>query len=651
MDLITSALEVCVKIYSLHGTYKSNKNSCKWLTDRVQIIQQTLQKQQDLRAIPVDCVLMLQCLKEDLSVCENVLLKYGFQSKISRFLRGKKHEDRFAEAGKRLFATFDIFCHSLSIQRSVNAEECERRQFESLQEAFDRDALQCHGELESAIETLNSAPSPAHFLQEFGVSPQNLPQVLSNLQLVAQDFSASASSVPSAGFVLTLDFLQRCSWRIRSELLAIEQKPGKKGKMIDVLLGDGTFGYVYAATYCNERVVVKKMKTPKSGAAALTAAGSQALASFHSEVSLACALNHPNIVHTLGGVVDEEEEPPCWIVMELLDQPLPKALDSLTDNDKLRILIGICSALLYMHSKRPDSATPEPYAHRDLKPDNIMLLDGVAKLVDLGLAKMSERSTLGTSVQGTYSWMSPEQALSATSKNYTLCDMFSFGLIAKWLIVGQATDVPFADLPTDQIILEHRRLYEHGSDSSVIHPYVTDLHKVPPVFRALVQGCASVLHSKRWTAAAALSELNAIAAKAFTAVAIAQPAHGGSDAAVDDMEAELEDLVSEMMELKVGLKKACVTFARYFAGEGLMSLDELRSMPAVEAREFLEKSGMKKLQIDKVLGMYSCPSPPPSAPSPISLAPAAAEASPSPAKVFFSSSNSHQAFLIFLYEQ
>jgi serine/threonine protein kinase len=53
-----------------------------------------------------------------------------------------------------------------------------------------------------------------------------------------------------------------------------------------------------------------------------------------------------------------------------------------------------------MHSKRPDSNTPDPYAHRDLKPDNIMLLDGVAKLVDLGLAKISEHSTMGTSVQG-----------------------------------------------------------------------------------------------------------------------------------------------------------------------------------------------------------------------------------------------------------
>ena len=121
MELITSALEVCVKIYTMHGTYKSNQDSCKWLSERVQIIQQTLQKQQDVKAIPDDCILMLQCLKEDLRACNNVLLKYGFQNKFTRFFRGKKHEDRFTETGKRLFHTFDIFCHTLSIQRSANA--------------------------------------------------------------------------------------------------------------------------------------------------------------------------------------------------------------------------------------------------------------------------------------------------------------------------------------------------------------------------------------------------------------------------------------------------------------------------------------------------------------------------------------------------
>ena len=513
MDLITSALEVCVKIYEMHGTYKSNQDSCKWLSDRAQVIQQTLEAQQTRKAVPQDCILALQCLKEDLSACQSVLLKYGFQTKLAKFLKGKKHEERFTECGKRLIATFDVFCHALSIQRSANVEDHERRQLE-LQQAFKNDHCLLHQQLVSVMETLKISAPPQSFLSEIGVSHTDLPQALTKLELVSHDFSGASTADtvarPSSGLeAVTFDMLQRCSWRIRSELVAIEQKEVKGGKM-DIKLGGGTFGDAYAATYCNERVVVKKMKNPQTRDDALTAAGSQALASFFSEVSVACALNHPNIVHTLGGVVEEGLEPPLWIVMERLDQALPKVLSSLTAGDKLNILIGICSALLYMHSKRPDSATPEPYAHRDLKPDNIMLLDGVAKLVDFGLAKVSEGSTMGTSVQGTYSWMSPEQALSGTRKNYTLCDMFSFGLITKWLIVGQAAEVPFAGLPTSQIILEHSQLHEHSSDSNVSHPFISDLSKVPPIFHRMIQSCASVVPSKRWTAAAALRELNGI---------------------------------------------------------------------------------------------------------------------------------------------
>jgi hypothetical protein len=137
--------------------------------------------------------------------------------------------------------------------------------------------------------------------------------------------------------------------------------------------------------------------------------------------------------------------------------------------------------------------------------------------------------------------------------------MFSFGLIVKWLIGGQAADVPFSDSSTDQIILEHRRLHKHGSDSGIMHPYVTDLHNVPPVFRALIQGCASVLPSKRWTAAAALCELNAIASKVFASAAlVAVPAAVGTCTvgSVDVIEEELE-------ELEVGRSnKACLAFAR-----------------------------------------------------------------------------------------
>ncbi len=310
-----------------------------------------------------------------------MLDKYGHASKIRRFFFGTKHADRFTETGQRLSVTHNILCHALSIHLAMDASDRDRDRNETLKQALETDSRQHHADVQSAIEN----PSL------LGVSPDEQRQAVCNLQLVARDNARSeASTAPAAcspggsKSAMTLADLHRCSWWIRSELLTVEQKEGKKGKMLDVMLGAGTFGDVFAAKYCGESVVVKKMRNPMNCEAAQTASGSQAVASFLSEVYLACALNHPNIVHTMGGVVDEEEEPPCWVVMERLEQSLPKvlphhlqrkpaashtrnlclqALASLTDQQKLRIMTGLCSALLYMHSKRPDSKTPEPYAH------------------------------------------------------------------------------------------------------------------------------------------------------------------------------------------------------------------------------------------------------------------------------------------------
>ena len=77
------------------------------------------------------------------------------------------------------------------------------------------------------------------------------------------------------------------------------------------------------------------------------------------------------------------------------------------------------------------------------------------------------------------------QATSAARKNYTLCDMFAFGLIVKWLIVGDAADVPFAGLPADQIIRVHGSLESSGG--TMVHPFIADLSRVPPVFRPIIQ--------------------------------------------------------------------------------------------------------------------------------------------------------------------
>ena len=89
-----------------------------------------------------------------------------------------------------------------------------------------------------------------------------------------------------------------------------------------------------------------------------------------------------------------------------------------------------------------------------------------------------------------------------------------------------------------------------------------------------------------------------------------------SASASDDVEEELQELVSEMVKLKLGLKKACVTFARSLADVGVMSLEDLRPLPSDKARTMLEKSGMHEIQIEKVVAAYKSSQEIP-APSPI----------------------------------
>lgn len=192
-----------------------------------------------------------------------------------------------------------------------------------------------------------------------------------------------------------------------------------------------------------------------------------------------------------------------------LDSSQKIALDDL---QKLHIMLDICSALVYLHSSKRDSPSrdklpefSESHSHRDLKPENVMYQDGVAKLIDFGVAKMSRHSTHGTSVQGTYNWMSPEQAMTDARKTFTQCDMFSFGLMSKWLLAGFREDVPFKDMPTDHIIMEHRRICMSGG--YMTHPYVADLSLVRPDFRSFIQCCTSTDASKRWTAPKAMLEL------------------------------------------------------------------------------------------------------------------------------------------------
>ena len=59
-----------------------------------------------------------------------------------------------------------------------------------------------------------------------------------------------------------------------------------------------------------------------------------------------------------------------------------------------------------------------------------------------------------------------------------------------------------------------------------------------------------------------------------------------------------------MTQLQLGMKKACVTFARSLADEGVMSLQRLRLQPSAKAHALLQKAGMKDLQVEAVLQAF-----------------------------------------------
>ena len=205
------------------------------------------------------------------------------------------------------------------------------------------------------------------------------------------------------------------------------------------LLGAGGMGEVYLA----EDTRLKRKVALKLLPAELTA-NRDRLRRFEQEARAASALNHPNII-----TIHEIGESGQWhyLATELIDgETLRQRLNQgrIEFSAALDIALQIGSALVAAHKAG--------IVHRDVKPENIMLRsDGLVKVLDFGLAKLTESSTSGLSsnaptraqvntetgmVMGTARYMSPEQARGQKVDART--DIFSFGVVFYEMITGRA---------------------------------------------------------------------------------------------------------------------------------------------------------------------------------------------------------------------
>lgn len=105
-------------------------------------------------------------------------------------------------------------------------------------------------------------------------------------------------------------------------------------------------------------------------------------------------------------------------------------------NVALGIIVQVCEALHHAHERKDRAGSALRIVHRDVTPQNIMLTrDGVAKLMDFGVAQTSARKDTDAGVvRGTFSYMAPEQIRGRPLDKRA--DVFALGVVLYELTTG-----------------------------------------------------------------------------------------------------------------------------------------------------------------------------------------------------------------------
>ncbi len=206
-------------------------------------------------------------------------------------------------------------------------------------------------------------------------------------------------------------------------------------------IGEGGMANVYLAydTILDRNVAVKVLRGDLAG-------DEKFVRRFQREALSASSLAHPNIVEVYDVGEDNGQ---YYIVMEYVEgrhlKELIKKRGKLTTSEVIDIMLQITDGLSVAHDSY--------IIHRDIKPQNIMILEnGLVKIMDFGIAMAmnSTQLTQTNSVMGSVHYLPPEQA---NGKGSTLqSDIYSMGIVMYELLTGS---LPYKGDNAVEIALKH----------------------------------------------------------------------------------------------------------------------------------------------------------------------------------------------------
>lgn len=261
---------------------------------------------------------------------------------------------------------------------------------------------------------------------------------------------------------------------------------------IEAKLGAGGMGVVYKAvdSRLGRTAAIKILST--------AAVNAERERRFVQEAKAASSLNHPNIVTIYDIDAQEVDGNPLqyiameYVAGETLDHLIGKK--ALRIRDLLKYAIQIADALAAAHAAG--------IVHRDLKPSNVIVTpQGVVKILDFGLAKLSETSQVDAYAEtmhgeasplteegmilGTVAYMSPEQADGKPVDSRS--DVFSFGSVLYEMATGQRAFSGGSKLSSLSAVL-----YKDPQPASQT---ATDL---PPELDRIISRCLKKDPERRW---------------------------------------------------------------------------------------------------------------------------------------------------------